>query len=110
MQNVLVRPTTTVICPSGAINAANANEFECQLTSAVLSQQDHALLIDMGKVESLDSAGLMALVSGLKMAQRFDRRLGLCSITPAIRIILELTQLDQFEVFDHHSVFETLTA
>ena len=106
MQNVLVRPSTTVIRPNGAINAANANEFECQLTSAVLSQQDHALLIDMAKVESLDSAGLMALVSGLKLARRFDRRLGLCSIKPAIRIVLELAQLDHFEVFDHHTAFD----
>jgi anti-sigma B factor antagonist len=111
MQNVLVCPQPMVIRPNGAINASNAIEFQYQLTTAVLSQRSSALLVDMGQVEAMDSAGLMALVSSLSLAQRLNRRFSLCSVPPAIRIMLEITQLDRvFEVFDSHASFEAAAA
>jgi anti-anti-sigma factor len=55
----------------------------------------------MSQVESLDSAGLIALVSALKQARQLQKRLCLFSVPPAIRILFELTQLDRaFEMVD----------
>ncbi len=60
----------------------------------------------MGQVESIDSAGLMVLVSALSMAQRLNKRLSLCSVSHSVRMIFELTQLDKvFEIFDGHALF-----
>ena len=95
----------TIIQPSGHINASNASEFQRQLTNAVASKQN-VVLVDMHRVESLDSAGLIGLVSALSLAQNLKRRFSLCCIAPSIKIIFELTQLDAaFEIFATRDAF-----
>lgn len=111
MQSLLVRPHAAIIRPCGALNAATATEFQHQFHSAILSEENSSLLIDMSQVESLDSAGLMALVSTLNLAQANGKRLSLCCVSVSIRIVFELTQLDRvFEIFDTLSAFELATA
>ncbi len=95
----------TIIQPSGHVNASNAVELQRQLATAITSAQN-AVLVDMHRVESIDSAGLMALVSALSLAQSLKRRFSLCGIAPSIRIIFELTQLDgAFEIFESRDAF-----
>jgi len=95
----------TVIQPSGHVNAANAVEFQQQLTTAV-SSGERPVLVDMHRVESLDSAGLMAVVSAFRLAQSRKQRFSLCCLAPSIRIIFELTQLDEaFEIFESRDAF-----
>ncbi len=66
-----------------------------------------AVLVDLGAVTFIDSAGLMALVSGLKQAKKMGRRFSICSVSPGIRMILELSQLDRvFEIFHNVDSFE----
>ncbi len=111
MQSVLVRPQTATICPQGYLNAANASDFQNQLINAVASEQNAALLVDMSHVESLDSAGLMALVATLRLAQKLDKPFTLCSVSAPIRIVFELTQLDSvFEIFENAAAFESKNA
>jgi len=107
MQSTLIRPNIIKIQPQGHVNASNAPEFQRQLTTAISSTQDSIVLVDMAQVESLDSAGLMALVSALRMAHNLNRRFSLCSVSPSLRIIFELTQLDKvFEIFENKTTFE----
>ncbi|HEY9621635.1 MAG TPA: STAS domain-containing protein [Crinalium sp.] len=111
MQNVLTRSHNQTIQPCGHLNAANATDFQEELIASVSSEQNSALLVDMSQVESLDSAGLMALVSALTLAQQLGKRFSLCSVAPSIRIIFELTQLDRvFEIFDNAVEFEAAIA
>ena len=108
MQTDRCQPFVTVVCPQGHLNASNANQFKDQLTAAVSSHQESILLVDMEQVESLDSAGLMSLVSALSLSRDLDRRFSLCSVLPSIRIIFELTQLDRvFEIFDDRAAFQS---
>jgi anti-anti-sigma factor len=110
MAIAIVDSKLTIIQPSGHINAANAEEFQRQLTKAVASEQN-AVLIDMKQVESLDSAGLMALVSALSLAQTLNRSFSLCCVAPSIRIIFELTQLDRaFQIFESRDAFLAMMA
>ncbi|PMB26094.1 STAS domain-containing protein [Fischerella thermalis] len=100
MQAVLKNPTITVLRPQGSLNAANALEFQQDLTKALAQNTSNRLLVDLEQVEALDSAGLMALVSALKFAQDLGRQFSLCSVSPSIRIVFELTQLDKvFDIF-----------
>jgi anti-sigma B factor antagonist len=100
MQAVLESPKITVIRPQGTLNATNALELERDLTTALTQDDTSILLVDLAAVESLDSAGLMALVSALKLAQSLGRSLQLDSVSPSIQMIFELTQLDGiFEIF-----------
>lgn len=106
MSNAIRDLQITIIQPSGHLNASNAVEFQLQLTAAMMSEEHSVLLVDMHQVESLDSAGLMALVSALSLAQRLQCRFTLCCVAPSIRIIFELTQLDKaFEIFDSRDAF-----
>lgn len=101
MQNVLAHSQTAVFQPSGHINASNADTLENQLVTAISSGEYSTVVADMSHVESLDSAGLMALVSALNLAQRSGQEFFLCCVPPSIRIIFELTQLNQaFDVLD----------
>jgi anti-sigma B factor antagonist len=84
-----------VLKPSGHINASNAEKFQQELSDLVTSTQCTSLMVDMGAVESLDSAGLMALVATLNQAQQMQKTFEICNIPPSIQIIFELTQLDQ---------------
>ena len=105
MALTLMNSQLTVIQPSGHVNAANAVEFQQQLTTAV-SSGERPVLVDMHRVESIDSAGLMALVSAFRLAQSRKQRFGLCCLAPSIRIIFELTQLDEaFEIFESRDAF-----
>lgn len=104
---VLTYPKFSVIRPQGSLNAANALEFERDLTAALMLDSSTVLLVDLKQVECLDSAGLMALVSALKLAQSLNKSLTICSVSPAIRIIFELTQLDR--VFEFVQNEEELT-
>ncbi|WP_193197858.1 STAS domain-containing protein [Nostoc sp. MG11] len=100
MQAVLKYPKIAVIRPQGCLNAANALEFERDLTTALAQDNMSILVVDLAAVESLDSAGLMALVSALKLAGSLGKSFRLCSVSPAIKIIFEMTQLDRvFEIW-----------
>ncbi len=107
MSTTIAYPEITVICPHGAVNASNAGNFQQEMTQAVLQDNGSSVLVNLEQVESLDSAGLMALVSSLKLAQSLGSRFSLCGVSPAIRIIFELTQLDRiFEIFENTTAFE----
>ncbi|HEY9875991.1 MAG TPA: STAS domain-containing protein [Candidatus Obscuribacterales bacterium] len=111
MQSTLVRPQMTIVEPSGYVNASNAVEFQGQLAKAVSSPGLSIVLVDMEQVEYIDSAGLMALVSALNLAQSLQRRFSICSVSPSVKMIFELTQLDRvFEIFENRDAFEATIA
>ncbi len=94
-------PALLVVQPSGVLNAANASALQAQLSEHISQAQAQGLVVDMSRVESLDSAGLVSLVSVLRLARNLQKRFYLCAVPPSIRIILELTQLDRvFEVVE----------
>jgi anti-sigma B factor antagonist len=103
MENL--KSALTVVQPSGALNAANAHNLQAQLSKLISSDTSMGLMVDMSRVESLDSAGLVSLISVLRMARDLSKRFCLCSVPPSIRIVFELTQLDQvFEFAEELSV------
>lgn len=101
MTQTIIAQNIATVEPEGYISAANAPQFLEELTSAVTQENNEILLVDMNKVEFLDSAGLMVLVKVFRMTQKLGRRLIICSVAPSVRMVFELTQLDKvFEIFD----------
>lgn len=101
MQTLLENRKYTVIKPETSITAANAYLFERQLTIALKENPHSKLLIDLEQVDFLDSAGLMALISSCKLAKSLGTPFSICSMSPSVRIIIELTQLDDiFEILE----------
>jgi anti-sigma B factor antagonist len=101
------KPIAT-FAPQGYVSAANAGEFQQNLVRAIESTNDPLFLVDMEKVEFLDSAGLMVLVNGFRLSQNLGRRFSLCSLAPSVKIIFEVTQLDKvFEIFENREVLQS---
>ncbi|MEC4807110.1 MAG: STAS domain-containing protein [Jaaginema sp. PMC 1079.18] len=99
------------IQPQGSINAANAEAFKQQLVDDIAGTTAPNLLIDMHQVEFLDSAGLMALVAGYRLAQSLGRSMSLCCVSSPVRILFELTQLDgALSIFETRADFEASLA
>lgn len=108
MQTLLAQKPITVIRPLDHLNAATSEEFQWQLIAAITAPEIAAVLVDLGEVTFIDSAGLMALVSGLKQAKKMGRRFSICSVSAGIRMILELSKLDRvFEIFENVESFQS---
>ncbi|GAB4132136.1 MAG: hypothetical protein Fur0046_01670 [Cyanobacteria bacterium J069] len=106
MQVLLSESSTTVVQPAGALNASNASAFQRQLAT-LLTSDCPSVLVDLSQVETLDSAGLMVLVSAQTAAQQRQKRFGICGVSPSIRIIFEVTQLDRaFTLFNTQAEYE----
>lgn len=98
MHRTTTYPRQAVVQPSGDINMGNAESLQKQLAATVTANEYSHLLVDMTGVRSLDSAGLMVFVSTLTLAQQLGKQLTLFGVSPCVRIVFELTQLDR--VFD----------
>ena len=107
MPTLLARKPITVIRPLEHLNAATSGEFGRQLMTAISAPGVVAVVVDFAEVTFMDSAGLMALVSGLKQAKKMGRSFSICSVSPGIRMILELSKLDRvFKIFENVDSFE----
>lgn len=84
----------------GRLDYSSGERLKHQLRA--LKPEPHSLwMLDLTHVEFIDSSGLVALVSGLKMAGKHQCRLVICNPHPSVRLILEITQLDDvFEIIE----------
>lgn len=92
---------------AGRLDARNAQTVKETLQQLIEEGSIH-LVVDLGQVPFIDSAGLAALVSALKATRRFGGNIALAGVQPQARTVFSLTMLDQ--VFNiHASVEEALT-
>ena len=104
--NHLIHLETAVFEPNGYITSNNVSDFQKKLNSFISNSVCKKFLVDMRQVEFIDSTGLIAIVSAFRLAQRLNKKLSVCSLSPSVRIIFELTQLDQaLEIYDDRQVY-----
>lgn len=91
-----------VLQSQGDLDLEGSKTLEKQL-AGLIPQPQALWVIDLAKVDFMDSAGLVALVTGLKAARKSGCRLVLCNVQDHVRLIFELTQLDSvFEIFESY--------
>jgi anti-anti-sigma factor len=83
-----------VVAPTGKLNMMVAPELRQQLHSLVESGNTR-LVVDLGDVAFVDSSGLGALISGLKVARQAGGDLRIAAPAEQVRSVLELTNLDR---------------
>jgi anti-anti-sigma factor len=91
------RPTAdgaVVLRPEGRLNMVAAPELREQLHSLVRSGSSR-LVVDLSAVETIDSSGLGALISGLKAARQAGGDLRIASPSEQALAVLELTNLNR---------------
>jgi anti-anti-sigma factor len=63
-------------------------------------EQGDPVLLDLQNVEFLDSQGLSALLSVLKLASAHQSKLFLCSLQESVRLLFDITKMDRvFTIF-----------
>lgn len=112
MSNVLVAPTVMVIQPQGCIKAHHAVEWQYRILLEVSTSPCFStLLVDLSNVNYLDNEGLMVLVAIYRLVRRQKLRLSFGSVSPEIRMIFELSQLDKvFEFYEPRATSEAAFA
>ena len=91
---------THIVEVDSRLDASNAPEFKKTIV-ALLEQDYDNLIISFSETQFLDSAGLGALVSVLKSASQFKKRVVLTQLTDQVKQIFELTKLYRlFEIYE----------
>jgi len=81
------------------LDAANAKEFKADITPLFTNRQ--RLILDLGNLGFIDSSGLGAILSCLKLVTGQQGELKLCNLTKAARILFELVRMHKvFEIFN----------
>ncbi len=81
--------------------------FDAHVVPPVVDWLEHVtandpaqVVIDLGRVNFIDSTALAALVKGMKRCRQQNGDLRLCNLQQSVRIIFELTRLDKaFEIY-----------
>jgi anti-sigma B factor antagonist len=93
------RESATILhVQEGRIDAHNAADLKIAIAGLVAAKRN--VLIDLSRVEFMDSSGLSALISGLKSANALGGSVKLSGLRPHVKSMFELTRLHRvFEIF-----------
>jgi anti-sigma B factor antagonist len=83
-----------VLLLSGRLDAAHAESLKNTLKQ-IIGGGSVPVVVDLADVPFIDSAGLSALVFGLKLARRAGGDLMLAGVQPQTLTVLSLTMLDK---------------
>lgn len=83
----------TVVVPQGRLDFGAAPDFQRQIEAALAeaSGPPKAVIIDCTGLEYVSSAGLRAFLVTARAAQRAGIAFALCTLTPAIREVFDLS-------------------
>ena len=84
----------TVIQPTGRLNMVAASALRKQLQDIVEGGSSR-IVVDLSATEFIDSSGLGALISGLKIARQEGGDLRIAATPKQVGTVLELTNLNR---------------
>ena len=88
-----------IVSLSGSFDRSNADIIRQKLAE-VTAISPAFVIVNMSRVNFIDSTGLATLVYGVKQAHNMKGDLRLCGLKSSTRIIFELTRMDKvFEIF-----------
>lgn len=93
--------------PNRVLSASNASEL-ADWTRQTLETGVDILLIDFCQVMFMDSSGLGTLVSALKLVQKAEGRLALCSLSGQALMLFEMAGMEKlFETYRNLDEFQS---
>ncbi len=87
------RGRTLVVGVAGDVDVHRSTAFQRSLME-LLDREPERIVLDLGEVRYMDSAGLAGLIKLLGHVRRLEIDLWLCCPTDAVRSLLEITRLD----------------
>ena len=85
-------PVLVVTVGEPRIDAATAVQFKDEMRR-IIDDEAERVLLDMGAVDLIDSSGLGAVVSVMKLLGA-ERRLELAALSPKVHTVFRLTRMD----------------
>lgn len=83
----------TVVDIVGAVDLHSSPDLRKLLLETVREKAAPRVVVNLERVDYIDSSGIAALVEGLKTSMGLKSRFVLCGLGPAVREVLKLTQL-----------------
>jgi anti-sigma B factor antagonist len=81
------------------LDASVADEFRRDMTPLI--EADPRMVLDMSRMQFLDSAGLGALLSCLRRLSAEEGDLKLCGLTRPVRSVFEISRMHRiFDIYD----------
>ncbi|MBI4781900.1 MAG: STAS domain-containing protein [Oscillatoriophycideae cyanobacterium NC_groundwater_1537_Pr4_S-0.65um_50_18] len=106
MNNLPVKPSHPIFQPTRILSVSSSASL-LDWVNQRLESGDRILLIDFCHVMFMDSTGLGALVTALKVAQKAEGKLVLCSLWGQARMLFNMAGMESvFEIYDGPEDFE----
>jgi anti-anti-sigma factor len=87
-------PDATLITIKGRIDHKSAKDFEEALKSHLGEDRTGSLVLDLGELEYMTSAGLRVLMIAAKTCGSQDRKLAVAALQPLIAEIFKISRFD----------------
>ncbi|KAI9133508.1 MULTISPECIES: STAS domain-containing protein [Acaryochloris] len=95
-----------VVQPTELLDGISANQLRREITD-VMAEGVKTILVDLQDVTFMNSSAIGALVATLKAVRAGGGEMFLCSLNDQVRIIFELTKMDQiFKICADRQEFE----
>lgn len=89
-----------VIAPTGKLDVSTAWQFRLHLQECISHLSSHVVL-NLGRLETIDSAGLTTLVAGLRDAEKAEGSFRICNLPAMLRSVFEISTMDDlFEIYE----------
>ena len=85
---------TNVISPAGRVDGSNSAEFHEALTAA-LSDDDSRVILDMGGIDYISSAGLRVLLLLAQNLGGSSTPFAVCSLAPSVDEVFRISGFNQ---------------
>lgn len=94
------RSGATIVAPQGEIAYTEATQFQAAVRRASAPRPSR-LIVDLSRVEYMNTPGLAVLVEALQVSRKTKTRLTLCGINPRVRAIFQIAKLNTvFEIVE----------
>ena len=88
------RGETLIAMANGRVDSTNADAFQEELNTAI-DGNDHSLILDLGGLSYISSAGLRVILLMAKTLRTKDAKLAVCSPSDPVREIFEISGFAQ---------------
>lgn len=88
----------------GRLDAHTSTQVKSTLQELIIDQEKPTIIVDLEQVPFIDSSGLAALVSGLRLAREKNGNVTLSSAGPQAQVVFRLTMLDR--IFGIHPTID----
>jgi anti-anti-sigma factor len=89
-----------VMSPQDKLDISTAWQFRLKLQDCITNLSPH-LVINLGSLSAIDSAGMTTLVAGLRDAEKAEGSFRICNLPVSLRPVFEVSTMDDlFEIYE----------